>query len=85
MRLKYKNVERTTDSEAAAARLMQQGYEVMESKLTAPAETVSPVLGAAELDKMSLQALRALAKENDIPGADALGKKDLLDLLKDVV
>lgn len=76
---KKHNVERRTDSEAKAQKLLNAGYEEL-------------VVGEAdkkdetkELAKMKLEELRTLAVGQGIEGTDSLTKKELLALLKDAM
>ena len=80
MRLRLGNVERIAENESQAARLMHMGYVPMDAKPPA-AEPVE----AADLQGMDLKSLRGLAKDRGLTGADALSKKDLLAVLKDVI
>ena len=75
------NVERIVTTPEQAARLKAAGFEPLEVDAVKPETAEEP----AELDKMDTAQLRALAKEKGVEAADALNKKELLAVLKDVV
>ena len=83
MRLKKGNVERIAASELQAQRLMSDGYV----KIDSPAGPEEPAGGRPDkpLEEMTVDQLRALAKEKGIGGYYSLAKQDLLELLKGVV
>lgn len=83
MRLKKGNVERIAESELQAQRLMSDGYV----KIDSPAGQEEPAGGRPDkpLEEMTVDQLRALAKERGIGGYYSLAKQDLLELLKEAV
>lgn len=83
MRLKKGNVERIAESELQAQRLMSDGYV----KIDSPAGQEESAGGRPDkpLEEMTVDQLRALAKERGIGGYYSLAKQDLLELLKEAV
>lgn len=83
MRLKRGNVERIVESEQLAQKLLLDGYV----KIDSPAGQEEPAGGRPDkpLEDMTVDQLRALAKEKGIGGYYSLAKQDLLELLKGVV
>lgn len=83
MRLKKGNVERIAASELQAQRLMSDGYV----KIDSPVGQEEPAGGRPDkpLEDMTVDQLRALAKEKGIGGYYSLAKQDLLELLKEAV
>lgn len=75
------NVERIVATPEQAARLKADGFKPLDVEVVKPETAETP----AELDKMDTAQLRALAKEKDVEAADALNKKELLAVLKEVV
>lgn len=74
------NVERITESEHDAEKLIKQGYKPLggtPKKSTAKKE-------AKSIRDMNTAELRSLAKEKGIKTAGSLSKVDLLNALKDV-
>lgn len=83
MRLKKGNVERIVGSELQAQKLLSDGYV----KIDSPAGPEEPA-GAGQgkpLEEMTVDQLRALAREKGIGGYYSLAKQDLLELLKGAV
>lgn len=76
---KKDNVEKVVEDKVAAARLEKLGFVRIdgsaETKKTEPASK-------KELDDMTIQELRKLAKAQGVKGAAALSKEDLLEILK---
>lgn len=83
MRLKKGNVERIVESELQAQGLMSDGYV----KIDSPAGPEEPAGESSEkpLEEMTVDQLRALAKEKGIGGYYSLAKQDLLELLREAV
>lgn len=81
MILKRKNVERVVVSEIAANKLISEGFRPIDSVETEQA----PEGEVTDIEKMTVPALKALAKENGIEGAKSLNKEELQAVLKDVV
>lgn len=81
MRLIKGNVERVTESEAMAAKLKALGFKPLGLEVHVPESEE----GAADIEKMTVPELKALAKEKGIDGYSSLNKEELLEVLKDVV
>ncbi|MCI9359256.1 MAG: transcription termination factor Rho [Lachnospiraceae bacterium] len=83
MRLKKGNVERIAESELQAQRLMSDGYV----KIDSPAGQEEAAGGRPDkpLEEMTVDQLRAIAKEKGIGGYYSLAKQDLLELLREAV
>ena len=77
------NVEREAATKAQAERLKKQGFQTVRVQEAADENSGEgkPLL----LDEMTAAQLRALAKNQGIEGANSMAKKELLELLKDVV
>lgn len=75
MRLKRGNVEREVEDELHAAKFMKDGYEPME-ETTDPKETETK-----DVQDMSLEELKQLAKEKGLKGASSLARQELLEIL----
>lgn len=71
MRVKIDNVEKIV-SDAAGELLLKKGYNQIEEVV-------------ADISKMKVDELKALAEEKGIEGAKSMKKEDLLEALKDVV
>ena len=85
--MKYqKNGKVITASEKAYKTIYQpQGYEpVCETVEGKTVEQNAVEENATDFDKMTVEELRAFAKEKGITGVSALKKEELLVLLKDV-
>lgn len=77
------NVERVTESEAVAAKLISLGFKAIDLEGDDTAQK-----GEKEnvsIQSMTMPELKALAKEKGIEGAGSLNKEELLAVLKDVV
>lgn len=75
MRLKRGNVEREVEDEFHAAKFMKDGYKPTE-EMTDPTET-----GTKDVQEMSLEELRQLAKAKGLKGTSSLAKQELLEIL----
>lgn len=92
------NVERETESMATIALLKKEGFKELPSALEedktaegTPAEG-TPLEGTPledeskpDLESMSLEELKALAKEKGMSGVSSLNKDQLKEVLKDMV
>lgn len=82
------NVERETESMATIALLKKEGFKELPS---APAEdktaegTLVEDKSKPDLESMSLEELKALAKEKGMSGVSSLNKDQLKEVLKDMV
>lgn len=75
MRLKRGNVEREVEDESRAAKFVKDGYKPME-KITDSKETETK-----DVQEMSLEELRQLAKAKGLKGTSSLAKQELLEIL----
>ncbi len=80
MRLIRGNVEREVTDTAVVEKLMKDGFKPMEEATKA----ASPDPGNVEknLEEMTAEELKALAKEKGLSGVSSLAKKELLEILK---
>lgn len=78
MRLIRKNVEREADG-AAAEKLLNDGFEPVESL---PKETIQEPLEEKNVEEMTVEELKMLAKKRGFTGISSLSKQDLIDILK---
>lgn len=78
MRLIRKNVEREADG-AAAEKLLNDGFEPVESLLK---ETIPEPLEEKNVEEMTVEELKMLAKKRGLTGISSLSKQDLIDILK---
>lgn len=78
MRLIRKNVEREADG-AAAEKLLNDGFEPVESLLK---ETIPEPLEEKNIEEMTVEELKMLAKKRGLTGISSLSKQDLIDILK---
>ena len=78
MRLIRKNVEREAEG-AAAEKLISDGFTPMKEVTpdTVPEEKISK-----DIEDMTVEELKTLAKENGLTGVSSLAKADLLAILK---
>ncbi len=76
---KKDNVEKVVEDKEAAARLEQRGFVRIDG--SAEAEEIAPAQ-KRELNSMTIQELRAMAKARGIKGASALNKNDLIQVLQ---
>lgn len=75
MRLKRGNVEREVEDEFHVAKFVKDGYKPME-KITDSKETETK-----DVQEMSLEELRQLAKAKGLKGTSSLAKQELLEIL----
>lgn len=80
MRLIRKNVEREADG-VTAQKLMNDGFKPVE---TAPLKTASESAKEAtkNIEEMTVEELKTLAKKRGLTGVSDLVKQDLIDILK---
>lgn len=81
MRLIRENVERIADTEAMIAKLKADGFQEMEPSAD---ESKVSVFGV-NLDTMTVNQLKVLAKEKGLEGYSSLTKEELLTVLKEVI
>ena len=84
------NVERETKSEAMIALLKKEGFKELpvetQAVETQNGETQNRSVEAKpDLESMSLEELKTLAKEKEITGLSSLNKDQLKEVLKDMV
>lgn len=85
MRLKKGNVERITEPGPLMQRLLSEGYERIDRPDGPGAPAGQDAGPDRPLGEMTVEQLRALAKEKGIGGYSSLAKQDLLELLEGVV
>lgn len=78
MRLIRKNVEREAIG-SAAEKLIGDGFTPMEETKT---DTVPEEKADKSIEDMTVEELKALAKEKGLTGVSSLAKSDLLTILK---
>lgn len=78
MRLIRKNVEREADG-AVAEKLLNDGFEPVESL---PKEPIPEPLEEKNIEEMTVEELKMLAKKRGLTGISSLSKQDLIDILK---
>ena len=82
------NVERETESMATIALLKKEGFEELPSApVEDKTEEGTPVEDESkpDLESLSLEELKALAKEKGMSGVSSLNKDQLKEVLKDMV
>ena len=81
MRLIRANIEIDVENAATAEKLMKSGFEPLEGVTkVAPSD---PDKTKKNLDEMTGEELKAIAKEKGLSGVSALAKKDRLEILKE--
>lgn len=78
MRLYKENVERIAESPAKIAKLKAEGFQEMDG--LPEVDTVPQ-----NIEEMSLNGLKDLARKKGLTGYSSLAKAELLEALKDVV
>ena len=81
MRLIRANVEIDVENAATAEKYMKDGFKQVEEVTKAVSSDLDNV--EKNLDEMTVEELKALAKERGLSGVSALAKKDLLEILKE--
>lgn len=81
MRLIRKNVEREADG-ATAEKLMSDGFEPVEDTILQKTDMKLDEKVTKSIEEMTVEELKALAKERGLTGVSALAKRDLVDILK---
>lgn len=84
MILKRDNVERVTVSEREIAILEKKGFTVLDKEQESP-QSVSNMIEPVELESMTMEALRLLAKEKALTGYSSLTKPEIVEVLKGVI
>ena len=80
MRLIRKNVEREADG-VTAQKLMNDGFKPVEvTPQKTEADSAEEV--TKNIEEMTVEELKTLAKERGLAGVSALAKQDLIDILK---
>lgn len=77
------NVRRLTDDPLTAASLARDGFVRIDEDKEKAGETEKGAEAPVDINKLSVAALRAIAKEKGIKGASGLAKADLLEVLKE--
>ena len=81
MRLIRANIEIDVENAATAENLMKSGFEPLEGVTkVAPSDSDKT---KKNLDEMTVEELKAIAKEKGLSRVSALAKKDLLEILKE--
>lgn len=82
MRLIRKNVEREAEG-SAAEKLISDGFTPMKKATpdTVPEEKIGKDIGK-DIEDMTVEELKTLAKEKGLTGVSSLAKADLLAILK---
>lgn len=80
MRLIRKNVEREADG-VTAQKLMNDGFKPVEVA-TQKTESDPDEKATKNIEEMTVEELKTLAKERGLTGVSALAKQDLIDILK---
>ena len=81
MRLIRVNVEREADG-ADAAKLMQDGFNLVETPAQTEETSDSENVPEKAIEDMTVEELKAVAKERGLTGVSSLAKQDLIDILK---
>ena len=84
MKMKLGNMEREVTGAAAIQKLKNKGYKEIDV-VKAPEKSNPEPEEGVNLEGMTVEELKAVAKEKGIAGASALKKDELLALLKDVI
>ena len=79
MRLIRGNVEREVTDTAVAEKLIKDGFKLIEEGTV---EAVPSENKEKNLEEMTAQELKALAKEKGLSGVSSLAKKELIEILK---
>lgn len=79
MRLIRKNVEREADG-VTAQKLMSDGFKPVET--ASLREDSKPSEETKNIEEMTVEELKVLAKERGLTGVSALAKQDLIDILE---
>lgn len=79
MRLIRGNVEREVTDTAVAEKLIKDGFKQIEERTV---DAVPSENKKKDLEEMTAEELKALAKEKGLSGVSSLAKKELLEILK---
>lgn len=81
MRLIRVNVEREADG-ADVAKLIQDGFNPVETPAQTEETSDSENVPEKAIEDMTVEELKAVAKERGLTGVSSLAKRDLIDILK---
>lgn len=81
MRLIRVNVEREADG-ADVAKLIQDGFNPVETPAQTEETSDSENIPEKAIEDMTVEELKAVAKERGLTGVSSLAKQDLIDILK---
>lgn len=81
MRLIRVNVEREADG-ADVAKLIQDGFNPVETPTQTEETSDSENIPEKAIEDMTVEELKAVAKERGLTGVSSLAKQDLIDILK---